>query len=340
MMCGSITFNENAMPPVDSMQAVRYQRYGSPDVLENCTLPRPAISEKEVLVRVRYSTVNRTDCGFLRAAPLIIRFVSGLFKPKYEILGCEFSGDVVQVGSQVSDFKAGDRVFGFKDDDYGLGGHAQYTAMPCDGMLQHIPANVSYAAGAAGLEGSHYALSGIRATGINEHSQVLINGATGAIGSAAVQIVAAMGARVTAVCAEAHKEKVRSLGAEKVIDYLSEDFTKIDDQFDVVFDAVGKSRFKLCKRLLKPNGIYTSSELGPYCENPLLALTTKLARGKRVVFPIPSNLKSDVQTIADLMRQNKFEPMVDRTYPLDELADAFRYVETGMKLGNVLIEIP
>jgi NADPH:quinone reductase-like Zn-dependent oxidoreductase len=332
--------NEDAMQSVGSMQAVRYQSYGSPDVLENCTLPLPIISEREVLVRVRFSSVNRTDCGFLRASPPPIRFVSGLFRPKYEILGCEFSGDVVEVGSQVSDFKTGDRVFGFKDDNYGLGGHAQYTAMSCDGMLQHIPASVSYADAAAGLEGSHYALSSIRATNISERSRVLINGTTGAIGSAAVQIVAAMGAHITAVCAGEYKEKVLSLGADSVIDYLTEDFTKIDDQFDVVFDAVGKSRFSLCKRLLKLDGIYTSSELGPYCENPLLALTTKIGQGKKVVFPIPSNLKSDAQHIADLMQQGKFKPLVDRTYPLSEVADAFRYVETGMKTGNVLIEIP
>jgi len=274
------------MQTVGSMQAVRYQRYGSPDVLESCTLPCPVISEKEVLVRVRFSTVNRTDCGFLRAAPPVIRFVSGLFKPKYEILGCEFSGDVVEVGSQVSDFKAGDRVFGFKDDDYGLGGHAQYTAMSCDGMLQHIPATVSYGDAAAGLEGSHYALLGIRAANITEHSRVLVNGGTGAIGSAAVQIIAAMGAHVTAVCAGEYKDKVLSLGADSVIDYLTEDFTNIDDQFDVVFDAVGKSRFKQCKRLLKPDGVFTSSELGPYCENPLLALTTKLGRGKKARKPL------------------------------------------------------
>lgn len=323
------------------MQAAVYRQYGPPEVLQVETVPMPIYADDDVLVRVHYSSVTRTDCGFLRAEPFIVRFFSGLLKPKSPILGCEFSGEVVAIGAAVSNYQIGDRVFGFKDDDHGFGGHAQYTRMPASGLMAKIPESLSFEAAAAGLEGAHYALYYIRSAEIGKHERVLLNGATGAIGSAALQIMHSMGATITAVCAKPHTHTVEALGAVRTIDYLSEDFTQMDESFDVVFDAVGKSTFGRCKPLLKEHGIYTSTELGPFCQNPLLALLTPLFSKKQVHFPIPNNNnKADADYLASLMQAKHYKPLIDRTYPLDEIVDAFHYVESGEKIGNVLIKIP
>ena len=321
------------------MTAVVYQRYGAPDELVIEKIDVPEASEGEVLVQVHASTVNRTDCGFLRGKPLIVRLFSGLRSPNDKILGCEFAGKVIELGEGVTGYKIGDRVVGFKDDDYGFGGHAEYTVMNVKGMLARIPKQFSYEAAAPALEGSHYAMHYIRAAGISKDHTVLINGTTGAIGSAALQIIKHMGAHVTAVCAGEHVALVRSLGADEVIDYQSEDFTKLDKQFDVVFDAVGKSTFGRCKSIMKPEGIYMSTELGPYSQNPFLALATRFIGKRKVLFPIPKSTQADAQYLCDLMAQGAYTPMVDRSYPLEEIADAYRYVEQGMKVGNVVIKI-
>jgi len=324
-----------------SMQAAVYKEYGPPEVLSVKTVGVPGYADNEILIRVHYSTVNRTDCGFLRAKPFIVRLIAGLTKPKSTILGSEFSGEVVATGHAVTDYQIGDHVFGFKDDDHGFGGHAQFTTMPENAMMAKIPDHLSYREAAAALEGAHYALVGIRSAKIGQGQHILINGATGAIGSAALQIIHAMGAKVTAVCAKPHAEKIRLLGAVKTIDYLSEDFTQQNEQFDVVVDAVGKSTFRRCKRILKAQGIYTSTEFGPYMQNPLLALLTPLFSKQTVRFPIPyKNPREDANYLADLMQRNQFMPLIDRTYSLDDIQEAFRYVESGEKIGNVLIELP
>jgi len=246
-----------------SMMAAISDRYGSPDVLQFGSVPVPTVTADDVLVKVSYATVNRTDCGFLTAKPFLVRFVGGLLRPKFPILGCEFSGVVTAVGANVNRFSPGDRVFGFKDDDYGFGAHAEYTVMPQQGLILPAPDHLSDRELAAALEGSHYAMYGIRATGIDSTKRVLVNGATGAIGSAAVQIIAAMNAEVTAVCDAKHADTVRGLGASHIIDYTTEDFTQSDKRFDVVYDAVGKSRYAHSRRVLKKYGCYVSTELGP-----------------------------------------------------------------------------
>lgn len=323
-----------------SMTAAVYEQYGSPEVVQIKTVPVPEYAEDEVLIRVHYSTVNRTDCGFLRAKPFIVRFFSGLTKPKNTILGSEFAGEVVATGATVTDFAIGDRVFGFTDEVYGFGGHAQFNTMSDKGLLAKIPAHFSYEEAAAGMEGSHYALSDIRALGIDKKHRVLINGATGAIGSAAVQLIHALGAEVTAVCATPYMDTVAKLGAHRVIDYLNEDFTQLDEQFDAVFDSVGKSSFGQCKRILKDDGVYLSTELGAYCQNPLFALLTPIFSKQQVKFPLPRATRADADYIASAMHNKQFKPLIDRTYPLHQIQDAFHYVETGEKIGNVLIEIP
>ncbi len=321
------------------MRASVNRSYGSPDVINIEHVPVPVIADNDVLIKIHASTVNRTDCGFLRAKPFIVRFFSGLLRPKYPILGCEFAGEISACGSAVTNFNIGDRICGFKDDDHGFGGHAQFTSMPATAMLTKIPDSMSYTDAAPALEGSHYALNYIRAANIKAGDRVLINGATGAIGSAALQIIKHMGSTVTAVCATEHTLLIQQLGADTVIDYKQQDFTQLDEQFDVVFDAVGKSTFGQCKRILTSNGIYISTELGPWAQNPLLALWTARSKSQKVLFPIPVNKKEDADYIAGLMQENKFRPLVDKTYPLEETASAFRYVETGMKTGNVVIDI-
>jgi len=293
----------------------------------------------EVLVKIHASTVNRTDCGFLRGKPWIVRFFSGLFVPKAPVLGCEFTGEIVKIGTGVTEFVAGDRVFAFKDDDYGFGGHAEYTAMPVAGMIAKVPHNISVEHAAAALEGAHYALGGIRAAGITDHHNVLVNGATGAIGSSAVQLIKDIGARVTAVCATEHLDLIKSLGADAVVDYKREDFTRLSDTFDVVFDAVGKSTAGKCRPILRDGGTYLSTELGPWCQNPMLALLSKIRGNRAVLFPVPENRKEDAEYLQSRLQSGAYKPLIDQSYSLDAVEDAFHYVETGMKVGNVVISI-
>jgi NADPH:quinone reductase-like Zn-dependent oxidoreductase len=269
--------------------------------------------------------------------PWFARLFTGLFKPKWTILGCEFAGQIEATGDKVTRFTVGDRVFGFSGDTYGA--HAEYMVMPEEGTLTTIPEGLTYKEAAPSLEGSHYALCDIRAAGIQKGQRVLIYGTTGAIGSAAVQLVKHIGAYVTAVCGTENVALVRSLGADKVVDYEKEDFTKDDQLYDVVFDAVGKSTFGRCKALLRPGGIYISSDLGPMGQNPFLALITPLFGGKKVLFPIPPFNKEDVEFIREIIATGHFKPVIDSSYPLEQVADAFRYVETGKKKGNVVIEV-
>jgi len=328
------------MNRTENMLAATYDHYGPPEVLELKTVPIPDYGNEDVLIKVHFSTVNRTDCGFLRAEPAIVRLIAGLTKPKNTILGSEFSGEVVATGSAVSDYQAGDRVFGFKDDDYGFGGHAQFTSMSVNGLMAKIPDHLSFADAAPALDGAHYALQAIRATQIQKAQRVLINGATGSIGSAALQIICSMDVNVTAVCATPHEQAMRDLGAQKTIDYLNEDFTHVNEHYDVVLDAVGKSSFGRCKQILTKRGRYTSSELGAYCQNPILALLTPVLSQQRVHFPIPKNSRSDADYLLGLMQNRQYQPLIDRTFSLENIREAFNYVETGEKIGNVLLEIP
>lgn len=319
------------------MKAAIHRKYGPPDLvkIEDITIPQP--KNNEVLVRIFTTTVNRTDCGFRSAEYFISRFWSGLFKPKYNTLGCEFAGEIVEVGKDVTLFKKGDRVFGYNDQKFG--GHAEYLVVSESDNIAITPNNIPFAHAAALLEGGHYALSNIKAAKITSGQSVLINGGTGAIGSAAIQQVKYLGATVTAVTDTKNVELVKTLGADKVIDYLKEDFTKLPHQFDVILDSVGKSTFGKCKPLLKKKGIYISTELGPFGQNPFLALLTPLFRGRKVLFPIPTISKKEVNYLKELAEKGYFTPLIDRTYLLHQIVEAYKYVETGQKIGNVLIEI-
>ena len=319
------------------MRAAVRSRYGPPDVVRVVEVEKPAAKDNEVLVRVHATTVNRTDCGLRAAKPFIYRFFLGLRRPRLTVLGNEFAGQVEAVGTGVRSFEVGDRVFGFSGTWFGA--HAEYLTMPEGGLLATMPADLSYEEAAPSTEGSIYALSLIRTAKLQRGQGVLVNGATGAIGSAAVQLLRDRGAVVTAVCGAEHMELVRGLGADRVIDYTAEDFTRDERRYDVVMDAVGKSSFGRCRRLLKPGGLYLSTDLGPLSQNPLLALVTPLFGGRRVRFPIPRQDQGTVTYLKERIESGAFKPLIDRRCRLDQIVEAYRYVETGRKVGSVVITI-
>jgi NADPH:quinone reductase-like Zn-dependent oxidoreductase len=294
--------------------------------------------DDELLVRVRATSVNRTDCGFLRARPFFVRLVAGPTKPRRTILGCEFAGDVEAVGPGVTAFSVGDRVFGY--DDTRWGGHAEHKTISERRMVATIPDGVSYEHAAVGTEGAHYALTYVRALRVGNGTNVLVHGATGAIGSAAVQLMKHAGARVAATGTTDNVELVRALGADVVVDWERDDFTALDERFDVVLDAVGKSSFGACRRLLLDGGVYASTDLGPKAQNPLLALAGPALRAvhaKRVAFPLPRANREVIEFLRARLERGELTPVIDRTYLLDDVVDAFSYVETGRKTGNVVV---
>jgi NADPH:quinone reductase-like Zn-dependent oxidoreductase len=319
------------------MRAVVYTKYGPPEVARLMEVAKPIPKDNEVLIKVYASTVNRTDAGFRSANYFISRFWSGLLRPKIQILGCEFAGMVEEIGKSVTAFSEGDKVFGFNDKTWG--GHGAYLTIAETDALATMPGNLSFDEAAALTEGAHYALVDIRAAKVEKGQNVLVYGASGAIGSAAVQILKHFGAYVTAVCNTKNVSLVKSLGADTVIDYQTQDFTRTERKFQFIFDAVGKSSYGQCKPLLTEKGIYISTELGKNGENLLLALTTPLWGGKRLLFPMPSITKNDVQFLKELAQRGEFKPVIDRAYSLDQITDAYRYVESGQKTGNVILKI-
>jgi NADPH:quinone reductase-like Zn-dependent oxidoreductase len=313
-------------------------RYGPPDVVRVTEVAQPRPGQGEVLVAVRVATVNRTDCGLRAGHPFFSRAFTGLTRPRAAVLGGEFAGVVAEAGPAVTRFRRGQRVFGFAENRYGA--HAEYLVMPEDGAIAEIPPEVSLDDAAASTEASHYALTNIRAAHLQPGSRVLVYGATGAIGSAAVQLLKREGAYVTAVCGTRYVDLVRGLEADRVIDYLTEDFTRDDQTYDVVFDAVGKTTYGRCRRLLTPRGRYLTTDLGPYAQNPVLQLGTVLGRGRRVILPIPrARDRAFVESVGRMMAAGEFRPLLDRRYPLDAIVEAYRYVDSEQKIGNVLIDL-
>jgi len=261
-----------------------------------------------------------------------------LRRPKFRVIGTEFAGTVEGVGVGVTRFSPGDRVVGYNEKTFGA--HAELMTMAADGSITHMPDGLTFEQAAPSFEGSHYALSNLRATHVGAGTELLVYGATGAIGSSAVQLAKAVGARVTAVCGGEHVALVEGLGADRVIDYTAEDFTADDETYDVVFDAVGKTSFAQCKRLVRPGGVFVATDVGPFPWNPLLAVTTRVVGSRRVLFPLPKDDAEVITYLTDRIRAGQFRPVVDRTYPLDDIVEAYRYVETEQKIGNVVITVP
>lgn len=314
--------------------AVRTQ-YGGPEVLQIKDHQTPQPGRHEVLVKVYATTLNRTDCANLQGKPYIVRLFTGLNKPRKKVPGTDFSGEVIAFGSRVTDFEIGDRVFGL--DDNGLGTQTQFALLPKKKVVS-MPDNITYAQGAASLEGSHYAYNFMNKVRFKKDASVLVNGATGAIGSAMVQLLTAYGVKVTAVCPGKYTEAIKERGAQRVIDYTRVDFTQDPERFDCVFDAVGKSTFGQCKVLLKPKGVYISSELGPGWQNIFLSLFTPLTGGKKVKFPLPINCRRSVELMKEMIEKGKFKPLIDRSYSLQEIRQGYAYVMQGKKIGNVILQ--
>jgi NADPH:quinone reductase-like Zn-dependent oxidoreductase len=316
------------------MKAVVHDRYGPPEVLRFETLERPVPADDEVLVRVRATTVTRTDTGLRSAEFFISRFVTGLRRPKRRVLGIELAGEVEQVGTSVSEFAVGDRVFGVR-----AGAHAEYVAIPETGALALMPAGLTFEEGAAVCDGAALALACFRKAGLLDGRRVLVYGASGSVGTAAVQLAKHLGAHVTAVCNTKNVDLVRSLSADVVLDYTREDFTKNGETYDVVFDAVGKHSFRRARRSLKPGGVFLETDLGFMWHVPLLGLATRWVGSKRVALGITKYRKEDVELLKTLVENGEYRPVLDRTYPLDEVVEASRYVETGQKTGNVVLTV-
>ncbi len=320
------------------MRAAMNTRYGPAGVVDIVDTAAPEPGPGEVLVRVVCSTVTRTDCGFRTAHPWFIRFFSGVRAPRYPILGSDFAGVVTALGPGADAFEVGDRVFGSSEDRFGT--HAEYVAINESEAVAPIPEGIGDEAAAASTEASHYALASLRAAGVRREHSVMVYGATGAIGTAAVQLLHGRGVRVTAVCDTPRIALVEGLGADRVIDYTATDFTADSERFDIVFDAVGKSTFGACRKLLKPKGVYASTDLGPYAQNPLLGLATLASPGRRAMLPLPPKRdRRFIDLIAAELASGRFRPVIDRSYPLQEIRQAYEYVESGQKTGNVIIRI-
>ena len=318
------------------MKAAYYTRYGSPEFVSVKEVNIPEPGPGEVLVKVRAATVNRSDYAILKGSALM-RLFTGLRRPRRSTPGTDFAGEVVSVGKGVTGYKTREPIFGFND--MGVGSHAEYVIVKRGVVTAPIPPGVDWHTAAASLEAVHYAVNFINKVPLRTGDRVLVNGGTGAIGSALIQLLKVHGAYVTATCRAANMEQVRALGADEVIDFTRKDFTQSKELYDYIFDAVGKSSFADCKHLLKAQGIYSSSELGEWAVNPRLALTTRWSNGKKVIFPVPVRLHESIALVSDLLVRGKFKPLIDRVYPLDEVAEAFRYVGTGEKIGNVILEV-
>jgi NADPH:quinone reductase-like Zn-dependent oxidoreductase len=314
------------------MRAVVHDRYGPPEVLRLEEVERPVPQEDEVLVEVHATTVNRTDCHRRAADPFLWRLLSGLRRPKNRVLGMEFAGVVEAVGSAVDDFAVGDEVFGLK----AFGAHAELVCITAGRLMAHKPANVTFEEAAAVLDGAVNALTCLRQAGVGPGMHVLVYGASGSIGTAAVQLAKHMGARVTAVCNTKNVELVRSLGADEVLDYThGDDFTKNHEAYDVVIDAVGKHSFMRSRQALKEGGRYVSTD---GMRNLALAPISRLG-SRRVALPIARARKADVLLLKQLLEDGGYRAVIDRCYPLEDVVEASRYVETQQKTGNVVLTV-
>jgi NADPH:quinone reductase-like Zn-dependent oxidoreductase len=296
---------------------------------------RPVPADDEVLVRIHATTVNRTDCGWRSAKPFIARYFTGLRRPRRKTLGSELAGEVEAVGAAVTEFKVGDHVFGI---NY-FGAHAEYVCVREDRPLALKPAGMTFEEAAAVSDGASIALACLRKADLRKGRSILIYGASGSIGTAAVQLARHFEADVTAVCDTKNLELVGSLGAERVIDYTQEDFTKNGQTYDAVFDAVGKHSFRRSRHSVKPGGFYIETDLGFMWHVPLLALATRRIGDKRVTLPTPDYKKRDILFLKELIEAGRYRPVIDRSYPLEQVIEATKYVETGQKTGNVVLTV-
>lgn len=316
------------------MKAAVRSKYGSPNVLKITEMELPVPGDNEVLVRVHASTVSRTDCGILSGRPYPVRLFTGLFHPRSQMTGCDYAGEIAETGKLVKAFRKGDRVMGFS----GLkpcGSHAQYFVTD-ENKPVRIPASLDYETAAACMEGAFYANCMVNLLLPVSGKKILVYGATGAIGSAFVQILKYYGAEVTAVCAGENFPLLKFFGPDHLIDYQREDFTKLPRDYDVIIDAVGKTSFARCSKRLKKNGVYCSSD---GFINLWLAMLTRITGGKKVLLSIPKDLPQGLEFITGLAAEGKFHPVIDRKYSLETITDAYEYVASGEKIGSVMLDM-
>lgn len=317
------------------MKAIVYKNYGTPEVLQLAEVARPAPKDNEVLIRIHATTVTSGDVRLRKADPFAVRFMFGLMRPKLQILGHEAAGVVEAVGSKVTRFRKGDRVFG--STGLGSGTYAEYICLPEDGALVTTPAQVSDEEAATLAVGALTALHFLKQAKITAGQHILIHGASGSIGTAAVQIAKSMGAHVTAVCSTANVELMRSLGADRVIDYAKEDFTTMGLTYDAIFSTVGRASYAQTKALLNTGGVFLTSSAAP--SDYMHMLGAKLFGGTRVIGGMAPDGPEGLEHIRTLMATGQLKAVIDRSYPLSAMADAHRYVEQGHKKGNVVIRV-
>ena len=320
-----------------AVRAVVFDRYGPPDVLHLEERDRPVPADDQVLIRVRATSVTRTDAGLRSAGVPISRFVTGLLRPKQgnRVLGMEVAGTVEAAGTAVTAFAVGDEVFGIT----GAGAHAEYVVMRETAALAHKPASITFEEAAAVCDGMSLALPSLEAADVREGTRLLIYGASGSVGTAAVQLARHLGAHVTAVTETRSLELVRSLGADEVVDFTTTDFTDTPKRYDAIFDAVGKTSFRRTRRLLKRGGTYVDTDLGAYWHVVALIPATRLAGTQRVKLGLARFRKADVELLKRLIEAGEYRAVIDRAYPLDEIVEAHRYVETERKVGTVVITV-
>ncbi|NJK67478.1 MAG: NAD(P)-dependent alcohol dehydrogenase [Microcoleus sp. CSU_2_2] len=322
------------------MKAIAYTKYGSPDVLHLKEFAKPTPKDNEILIRIYATTVTSGDWrvrsldmpfGF----GLISRLVFGISGPRQPILGTELAGEVESVGKDVRNFKVGDRVFAFSS--FGMGCHAEYKCMPENGMVALKPPNLTYEEAAALSFGGTTALDFLRRANIQKGEKVLVNGASGAVGTAAVQLAKHFEAEVTGVCSTANLELVKSLGADRAIDYTKEDFTKNGETYDIIVDTVGTALFSRSKNSLKERGRLLLVIAG--LPDILHSLWVSLTGSKKVIAGPADERAEDLRFLASLAEAGEFKPTIDRRYPFEQIAEAHRYVGTGRKKGNVVITL-
>ncbi|WP_245626889.1 NAD(P)-dependent alcohol dehydrogenase [Aestuariivita boseongensis] len=316
------------------MKAAVFHRYGPPETLTLCDMPVPQPAQGKIRVKVHATTVTRTDTATLRGHPFFARVATGLTRPKMSILGMDVAGVVDAVGGGVTAYEPGDRVFGLSPDRFGA--HAEYVCLPEGGAIARLPDGLRYDEAVVG-EGAWYASA--TTDRLNTGDRCLIYGGSGAIGTAAVQLAKLRGAEVTAVVGHRHLELARQLGADRVIDYQVQDFTKLGERFDLVFDAVGKTSWFACRPLLKPQGIFAATDLGPYWSNLGLEAWSAVRGHRRLGVPFPKDPRGLVQTLAGLLADGRFRGVFDRRYPLADIVAAFQYVEAGQKTGIVRVDM-
>jgi len=317
------------------MKAAVYVQYGAPEVLQVKAVEKPMPKNNEILVRIRATAVNSGDWRLRKADPFAVRFIFGLMRPKINILGSVFSGEVESVGNQVKLFKAGDQVFGHTDMSFGA--YAEYKCLPENASIALKPANISHNEAAVIPFGGVAAWHFIKKAGIQPGQKVLVVGASGAVGSAAVQLAKSFGAEVTGVCSTANIALVKFIGADKVIDYTKEDFTQNGETYDVIFDAVKAISVSRSIKSLNKNGIMILSAAG--MSEMLQGLWISMTSNKKVMTGVISHKAADILFLKELVETGKFKPVIERTYPLEQIAEAHAYVEKGHKKGNVAIEV-